>query len=248
MKKLVVAVLAITTTAPMVQAQVKSTPKPKPAASAPVIKNLMDSFSYAVGVNIGNNMKSQGITEIKYDLMVKAMEDVFKGKNTTLNEQQCNSALQTQMGIFGKVKAEEGQKAVAAEKAKSAAFLAGNKSRPGVISLDNGMQYEIIKSGDASGIKPTAQDTVLVDYAGTLIDGRQFDASIGRGEPVKFALGQVIRGWVEILQLMKKGDIWKVYIPSDLAYGDTDNGPLIKGGSLLIFEIRLLDVFPATVK
>lgn len=247
MKKLVIGLFAITAVTGSVQAQVKTAATKTKNTPVVPMKNLMDSFSYAVGVNIAHNMKDQGINDIKFDLMVKAMQDVFKGNTTILNSEQCNGALQTQMGIFSKMKEEETKKQASAEKAKGEAFLANNKTRKEVITLPNGMQYEILKSGDAQGIKPTVQDTVVVDYVGTLTNGTQFDASTGRG-PATFMLGQVIKGWQEILQLMRKGDKWKVYIPSDLGYGDMGNGPKIPGGSTLVFEIDLLDIKTAVVK
>lgn len=122
-------------------------------------------------------------------------------------------------------------------------LLAKNKTRQGVTVLPNGLQYEIVKAGD--GPKPTEADTVVVHYTGTLIDGTEFDSSVKRGEPATFPLKGVIKGWTEILQLMPKGSKWKVYIPSDLAYGERAAGQLIKPGSTLIFDIDLIDIKPA---
>lgn len=248
MKKLVVCTMMLGSVISCVHAQVKKTPA-KPAGTAaqkPVMKNLLDSFSYAVGVNIGNNMKDQGITSLNSALMIKALDDVFKNNPTALTPEQCNGTLQEQMSIFGKVKEEESKKVNAAERAKGEAFLATNKTRAGVTTLPDGLQYEILKSGEP-GLKPTPQDTVVVDYVGTLVDGKQFDASTGRG-PATFPVGGVIRGWTEILQLMSKGDHWKVFIPSELAYGERGAGGAIPGGAALIFEITLLDIKPAVTK
>jgi FKBP-type peptidyl-prolyl cis-trans isomerase len=252
MKKLVVCLLAFVSATGIVNAQAKKAPATKPTGTGttpkPVMKNLMDSFSYAVGVNIANNMKSQGINELNYDLMAKGLEDIFKDKTTALTAEQCNASLQTQMGIFSKKKEEENKKQNAAEKAKGAAFLATNKTRPGVITLPDGLQYEILQQGE-NGPKPTEQDTVVVDYAGTLIDGREFDAS--RGKPITYPVSGFVRGWVEILQLMTKGARYKVYIPSELGYGETGSGGgavPIPGGATLIFELTLIDIKPAAVK
>ena len=151
---------------------------------------------------------------------------------------QCNNTLQQKLQEFA-------QKKSSAQKAKGEAFLAVNKTKPGVTSLANGLQYEVLKAGEANGAKPTAADTVVVHYTGTLIDGTKFDASVDRGEPATFPVGGVIRGWTEILQLMTKGAKWKVAIPSDLAYGDRGAGGAIAPGAALVFEIELLDIKPA---
>ncbi len=248
MKKLVVCTMMLGSIISGVFAQAKKTPVTSAgtATTKPVMKNLLDSFSYAVGVNIGNNMKDQGITNLNSALMIKALDDVFKNNPTALTPEQCNGKLQEQMTIFGKVKEEESKKVNAAERAKGEAFLATNKKRPEVTTLPDGLQYEILKKGEP-GIKPTPQDTVVVDYVGTLVDGKQFDASTGRG-PATFAVGGVIKGWTEILQLMSKGDHWKVFIPSELAYGERGAGGAIPGGAALIFEITLLDIKPAATK
>jgi FKBP-type peptidyl-prolyl cis-trans isomerase len=133
-----------------------------------------------------------------------------------------------------------------AVKAKGAAFLAANKKRPGVITLPDGLQYEVLKKGDATSSTPKLVDTVVAHYAGTLIDGKKFDNSYDRGEPLTIPVGSVIRGWTEILQLMHIGDKFKVYIPSELGYGDRGAGADIPGGSTLIFEMELLAINPAS--
>jgi FKBP-type peptidyl-prolyl cis-trans isomerase FklB len=253
MKKTALCLMALVSVAYGVNAQtkkpvVKTAVKPaaKPMAksmvtTAPLMKNGVDSFSYAVGLNIANSMKSQGITNINGTLMQKAINDVFKNTKTALTEEQANMTLQQKLQEFA-------QKKSAEQKAEGEAFLMKNKNRPGVTVLPNGLQYEILKAGDAAGMKPTAADTVVVHYLGTLIDGTKFDASTDRGEPATFPVGGVIRGWTEILQLMTKGAKWKVAIPSDLAYGDRGAGAQIPPGSALIFEIELLDIKPATTK
>lgn len=250
MKKVVFCFLAMASATFAVNAQDKK-PVVKPgiakAPALPVMKNLMDSFSYAVGVNIANNMKDQGINNLNTTLMVKAIDDVFKSRATALTTEECNNKMQEQMAIFSKAKEADSKKLTAVERAKGDAYLATNAKRAGVISLPGGLQYEILKAGETGGIKPTPQDTVVVDYIGTTIDGKQFDASTGRG-PATFPVNGVIKGWTEILQLMTKGAHWKVYIPTDLAYGDRGAGGAIPGGATLVFEITLLEVKPATVK
>jgi FKBP-type peptidyl-prolyl cis-trans isomerase FklB len=206
--------------------------------AAPLMKNGIDSFSYAVGVNIASSMKEQGIKNVNGSLIQKAMDDVFKGKQTSLTLEQCNMTLQQKLQEFQQQKS-------SAQKAKGEAFLAANRSKPGVTTLPNGLQYQIVRAGETNGVKPRVEDTVVVHYVGTLIDGTKFDASTDRGEPATFPVGGVIRGWTEILQLMTKGAKWKVAIPSDLAYGDRGAGAAIAPGAALIFEIELLDIKPA---
>jgi FKBP-type peptidyl-prolyl cis-trans isomerase FklB len=227
------------TTKPVAKPAVKPAAKTVPAAS--LLKNGVDSFSYSVGLNIAGSMKQQGITKINGALLQKAIDDVLGNKKQALTEEQANMCLQQKMQ-------EVSQKKSSVEKSKGQAFLAANKKKPGITVLPDGMQYEIITPGEQGGIKPTAADTVVVHYVGTLTDGTKFDASTDRGEPATFPVGGVIRGWTEILQLMTKGAKWKVYIPSDLAYGDRGAGGAIPPGAALIFEINLLDIKPAVVK
>ncbi len=237
MKRFVAVAAALTLTVSM-QAQTKKpvakTPA-KPTVTVVVMKNLLDSFSYAAGLNIAGNMKEQGISKVNAAVMQRAINDVFENRPKLLTPDMANLKLQEQLAAFASKKSE-------GEKIKGQAFLAKNKTRAGVITLPNGLQYEVIKAGEPNAPKPTAADTVVVHYAGTLIDGKPFDSSIERGEPATFAVGGVIRGWTEILQLMPKGSKWKVFIPSDLAYGDRGAGHAIAPGSTLIFDIELLDI------
>lgn len=224
----------------------QTTPKPKmkvvnPAGTVakPVspLKNFSDSFSYALGLNIANNLKQQGIDKVGFAAMQRAMDDVFKSKPNLMNNDQANNCIQQQLQSSSAKKTE-------AVKSKGIAFLEANKKRPGVITLPDGLQYEVLKSGDANSARPRLQDTVVAHYAGTLIDGKKFDNSYDRGQPITIGVGGVISGWTEILQLMHIGDKWKVYIPSELGYGDRDAGANIPGGSTLIFEMELLGIIP----
>ena len=167
------------------------------------------------------------------------MEDVFKKRPASLTEQQANMCIQQ------KLQANATKKSTG-EKVKAAAFLEANKKRVGVITLPSGLQYEIIKKGDASSATPKLTDTVVANYAGTLIDGKEFDNSYKRGEPLTIAVGGVIKGWTEILQLMHIGDKFKVFIPSELAYGERGAGADIPGGAALIFDMELLGIKPNT--
>lgn len=216
-------------------AQNKSSVKKSNSVNAIQLQTPMDSFSYAAGLNIAENMKSQGISGLNSFFMMMAFEDVLNNKPLLLTAEQANMTLQQKLQEFSKKKSD-------ALKAKGLAFLAENKMKKGVIALPSGLQYEVIKAGDPNGIKPTAADTVVVDYVGTLIDGTEFDNSIKRGEPATFPLGGVIKGWTEIVQLMTKGSKWKVYIPSELGYGERGAGGSIPPYSTLIFEITLIDI------
>ena len=252
MKKLLICAGAFLLTATMAMGQkTKAKPAAKKTtttAAAPVMKNLNDSFSYAAGMNIAINMKEQGIANVNVALMAKAISDVFSDKPRALASESANACLQSQMGIYEEKKRAEMAKRTAPEIAKGQAFLAANKARAGVITLPSGLQYEIITAGDPAGIKPTINDTVVVSYSGKLIDGTEFDSSTKGGGPVTFAVNQVIKGWVEILQLMTKGAHWKVYIPQELGYGTQGYGAAIPPGAALIFDMTLEDIKPAAVK
>ena len=211
------------------------TSKPKVIST---LKSSLDSFSYALGVNVANNLKQQGIELVNNAAMAKGMNDVFKKKVIELNEQQCNGVIQQ------KLQANQAKKSNG-EKAKSQAFLASNKKRAGVITLPDGLQYEILKKGDATSAMPKLQDTVVAHYAGTLINGKKFDNSYDRGQPLTIPVSGVIKGWTEILQLMHIGDKFKVFIPSELGYGERGAGADIPGGAALIFEMELLEIKPA---
>ncbi|MEP6712914.1 MAG: FKBP-type peptidyl-prolyl cis-trans isomerase [Ferruginibacter sp.] len=243
MKKVFICVIATVCIAGSVSAQKKSTAKPAvkkaaPMAATSIMKNLSDSFSYAAGMNIAGSMKDQGIININNALMQKAIQDVFNNNKLLLTKEQSNITLQKQLQIFAMKKSAE-------QKAKNDLFFAANKLHKGVIVLPSGLQYEILEAGDPAGAKPTLADTVVVDYVGSLSDGTEFESSRKNGQPATFQLGGVIKGWTEILQLMTKGAKWKVAIPSELAYGERGSGA-IPPNSVLVFEITLRDIKPAT--
>ncbi len=202
------------------------------------LKNNLDSFSYALGMNVANSLKMQHIENINGVVMQKAINDVFAKKTPAISETDANMCIQQKLQATATVKSGE-------EKARGAKFLAENKKRPGVITLPSGLQYEVIKKGDASSATPQLQDTVVAHYAGTLIDGKEFDNSYKRGEPITIPVSGVIKGWTEALQLMHIGDKWKVYIPSELGYGDRGAGADIPGGAALVFEMELVGIKPA---
>ena len=193
----------------------------------------MDKFSYSIGLGIGQNLSSMGIGNLAVDDFAQAIKDVLEGNQTAISH---NEAREIVNKYFEELESKMG--AVAIEQGQ--AFLEENKKGPGVVVLPSGLQYEIIKEG--TGKKPKATDQVRCHYEGTLIDGTLFDSSIQRGEPAVFGVNQVIPGWVEALQLMPEGSKWKLYIPSELAYGARGAGEMIPPHSTLIFEVELLEV------
>jgi len=217
----------------------------KPAAKAPVkpmaakapvklLKNNKDSASYALGARIAQNIKAQGFDGLDLALLNKAMSDVLGNKKLAIGD----SVLDMCIGMYQQ-KIQSSKSAVA--KAEGKIFLEANAKRKGVVVLPNGLQYEVLKAGTDT-TKPALTDKVKCHYHGTLINGFIFDSSVDRGEPITFPLNGVIKGWQEALQLMTVGSKWKLFIPSDLAYGDQQAGPSIAPGSTLIFEVELLAV------
>lgn len=214
-----------------VQAQ-EAEETPAPADSGPP---PMDKVSYFIGSQIGGQFKSQGI-DIEFDNFVQAIKDVLEGNEPKFNEEELNVAMQQFEAAMQKkamAKAEE-------QKAAGKQFLVDNGKRDGVVTTDSGLQYEVIVEGD--GPKPVPTDNVNVHYHGTLVDGTVFDSSVERGEPITFGVQQVIKGWTEALQLMPVGSKWKLFIPSELAYGETGAGADIGPGATLVFDVELLGI------
>ncbi|MBK7340891.1 MAG: FKBP-type peptidyl-prolyl cis-trans isomerase [Saprospiraceae bacterium] len=192
----------------------------------------MDSFSYSLGILIGNNLKNEGITNISAPDLVEALEDVLMGKGKI--------AVQNANELVQKTMSEKAALQSAGVKEEGEKFLAENKNKPGIITTPSGLQYEVIQMG--TGKKPSLQDKVKTHYHGTLINGKVFDSSVQRGEPISFPVNGVIKGWTEALQLMPVGSKFKLYIPYQLAYGERGAGADIKPFSALIFEVELLDI------
>ena len=197
-----------------------------------VLANEIDSVSYSLGVNIGENIKTQ-FEDIKIDNFLSGMQEVINGVEPKINNDQALMVIQNyftkKQSARSEVKIEEGRK-----------FLEENSKKEGVITLASGLQYEVIIDG--SGEKPKLEDNVTTHYHGTLLDGTVFDSSVDRGEPASFPVGGVIKGWTEALQLMSVGSKWKLYVPYDLAYGERGAGPQIGPYSTLIFEVELLNI------
>jgi len=216
-------------------AKPKAKPAAKPAATATkqILKTRIDSVSYGIGQDIANNLKSQGMENINTAVLTKAIQDVLKNNPPLLTKEQSNMSISN---YLQQMKTEKAAK----NKAEGEKFLAENKTKAGVVTLPNGLQYQIIKEG--TGAKPTINDKVKTHYHGMLIDGTVFDSSVDRGEPISFPVSGVIKGWTEALQLMPVGSKWRLFIPADLAYGDRQAGAKIGPGSTLIFDVELLDI------
>ena len=191
----------------------------------------MDKFSYAIGLGIGQNLLSMGAKGIAVDDFAQAIKDVLEGNQTAISHTEARD-------IVNKYFAELEEKMNAANIEAGKKFLEENKKREGVVTLPSGLQYEVITEGNV-GRYTKATDQVQCHYEGTLIDGTLFDSSIKRGQPATFGVNQVIPGWVEALQLMPEGAKWKLYIPSDLAYGAQGAGEMIPPHSTLVFEVEL---------
>lgn len=238
---------------------------------APKLDTLEQKVSYLIGQNIGNGIKQNGIAldqdafilglnEVKTpvsaedqaklaELQKKAPEtltkeekaelDKLKAAAPRISQEDAEKIMKEFQESMMKKKEEEAKKLSEGNKAAGDKFLAENKTKPGVQTTASGLQYKVITEG--TGVKPKATDTVKVHYTGKLLDGKVFDSSVTRGEPVEFPVSGVIAGWVEALQLMPQGSKWEVYIPSDLAYGPTGN-QAIPPASTLVFEVELLEV------
>ncbi len=202
----------------------------------------MDKVSYFIGTNLGGQFKSQGI-EIDIAALTEGINDVLAGKDPKYTQDELMAAMQafeTKMQAAAAKMEEEAMKRAEELKIVGEKFLTDNSKREGVTTTASGLQYEVLKAAD--GAKPQATDQVKVHYHGTLVDGKVFDSSVDRGEPVTFPVQGVIKGWVEALQLMPVGSKWKLFIPSDLAYGKQGAGADIGPDATLIFEVELLEI------
>lgn len=214
-------------------------------AMAQTLSSDKDKLSYTIGADIGTNFKAQGI-QIDPQVFLSGLQDGLNGAKLQMTDKEMQDVLKRfQSEMMAKRMAEF--KVMAAQNKKDGeAFLAANKSKPGVVTLADGLQYKVIKTG--TGSKPTANDSVTVEYTGTLIDGKVFDSTEKSGKPVTFKVNQVIPGWTEALQLMNQGSEWEIYIPSSLAYGEKGVGGPIGPNQTLIFKIKLVSVNKAAAK
>ncbi|MBO7337561.1 MAG: FKBP-type peptidyl-prolyl cis-trans isomerase [Paludibacteraceae bacterium] len=193
----------------------------------------MEKVSYALGLNIGNNLLGAGIEKLEWEKFLKGVKDSMENNDQEMTNQEAQQELNA---FFAKLQSD----AEAKNSQQERTFLDNNAKRDEVIVLPSGLQYEVLKSGD--GAKPKATDKVRCHYEGTLIDGTVFDSSYKRGEPAVFGVNQVIAGWVEALQLMEVGSKWRLYIPYKLGYGEHGAGNSIPPYSTLIFDVELLDI------
>jgi FKBP-type peptidyl-prolyl cis-trans isomerase FklB len=216
----------------------------KPATAAAPLTTQKQKASYAVGANIGRGLHRDGV-DVDPAIVARGLRDALAGAKLQLTDEEMKAALTTLTAEMKKKQDAETAAVSEANKKEGETFLAANKSKEGVTTLPDGLQYKILTPGN--GPKPTPTDTVVANYKGTLINGTEFDSSYKRGQPVTFPVGQVIKGWTEVLQLMPVGSKWEVYIPSDLAYGPQGpgRGP-IGPNETLIFEIELVSIQPKT--
>ncbi len=200
------------------------------------LESNVQKFSYAIGLQLGDNLKNEGILDLDEDALAQGIRDYLDGNDLKLTPEEIRQAVvayQQEMLEKNLALAEKNREA-------GQAFLEKNGERDGVVVLDSGVQYEVVEKG--AGDNPTETDVVMVHYRGYLLDGSEFDSSFSRGEPTELEIAQVIPGWQQTLQLMKVGSKWKVWIPSDLAYGLRGAGSRIGPNEMLHFDIELISI------
>jgi FKBP-type peptidyl-prolyl cis-trans isomerase FklB len=218
----------------------KTGPATKPRTpSVLTLKTQKDKLSYALGMNLGTNLHKETV-EVDPAIVLRGLKDALASGKTLLTEDEARAVL-TQLQTEVRGKQQEKMKVTGEMNKKGGVeFLAANKSKEGVVMLPSGLQYKILTEG--TGPKPTASDTVVCNYRGTLISGTEFDSSYKRGQPASFPVNGVIKGWTEALQLMPVGSKWQLFVPSELGYGDRGAGADIAPGATLIFEVELLSI------
>jgi FKBP-type peptidyl-prolyl cis-trans isomerase FklB len=220
---------------------------PKPADAKSDLKEGKEKVSYAIGMNVGSNLKRAGY-DIDISLLAEGIKDSLAGSDMKLTEAQAREALTGYQKELSAKREEERKKTAEKNKKAGEAFLAENKKKPGIrtftVTARDGtqaeIQYKVLAEGSGASPKPT--DTVTVNYRGTTIDGKEFDSSAKSGHPGRFVLNQVVQGWTEALQKMKVGSKWELFLPSSVGYGDMGHGPAIEPGAALIFEIELVGI------
>lgn len=192
----------------------------------------LEKFSYALGMSIAGNLVQSGVTTVAPESFLEGMNDAMQGM-VKMNPADANRILEE---FINRINREKGAK----NQEEGKKFLEENRKKEGVVELPSGLQYQVLTEG--SGDKPAITDQVKCHYHGTLIDGTVFDSSIQRGQPAVFPVNGVIKGWIEALQLMKTGSKWRLFIPSELAYGQQGAGGVIEPDSTLIFDVELLEI------
>ncbi|HLH09219.1 MAG TPA: FKBP-type peptidyl-prolyl cis-trans isomerase [Terriglobales bacterium] len=214
----------------------------KPTGKVTTLTTDKQKQSYAIGMSFGRSLKRDSL-DLDLDILMQGLKDTLAGNKMLLTDQEAQATLSALQGqIMAQQKAKMEQAAVK-NKQEGEAFLAANKTKDGVVALPSGLQYKILKQG--TGPKPTANDTVVCNYRGTLINGTEFDSSEKHGGPATFPVKGVIKGWTEALQLMPVGSKWELFVPADLAYGERAPGGEIGPNATLIFDVELLSIQPA---
>jgi FKBP-type peptidyl-prolyl cis-trans isomerase len=209
------------------------------AQEAPALKTEKDKLSYAMGMDLGNQLKLRSV-DIDPTIFAQALKDALSGGKTLLTADEARTVItELQKAMLAK-QAAEAKVAGDKNKAEGDAYMAANKAKEGVVTLPSGIQYKVLSAG--TGKKPTIEDTVVCQYRGTLIGGKEFDSSYKSGQPATFPLNKVIKGWAEVLQLMPVGSKWQVAIPPALAYGERGTGADIGPNTTLMFEIELVAI------
>ena len=205
------------------------------------MKSTKEKVSYCIGLETGRNLKHQ-FADMDFQCLLDGFQDAVSASNPKLSQDEVQSIL---VALKNQVETQQRQhfaRITEENRTRSEAFLAENKGKEGVVTLMSGLQYKVLSSGSGSGEHPTPLDFVKIHYRGSFVDGRVFDSSYQRGEPHVFPLNRVIAGWTEILQKMKVGDKWEVFIPAYLAYGEMGFGQEIGPNMALVFEIELLGI------
>lgn len=259
MKRMGTAVLALGLMACSIRAQqapakAPTTPPAKAPAATPQAKppavtstpgqgqgltTTKQKNSYAIGMEMGKGLKSQGI-DLDSGVLIQGLKDALNDAKPQLSEEELRQVITTLQAEMRQKQMQAQEMAATENKTKGDAFLAANQKKDGVVVLPDGLQYKILTAG--TGKKPMENDTVLCNYRGTFIDGQEFDSSAQAGKPVPFEVKNVIPGFKEVLQLMPMGSKWQVFIPSNLAYGERGAGGVIGPNSTLIFEIEVVSI------
>jgi FKBP-type peptidyl-prolyl cis-trans isomerase FklB len=211
------------------------------AQDAPALKTQVEKRSYAMGLDLGRNIRKESL-EVDPAFFTQGLKDALAGNKPLMTDEEVRATIVDLQNEMRAKMVQAMKDSAEKNKREGEAFLAENKKKEGVVTLPSGLQYKILKAGD--GKKPTAEDTVVCQYRGTLIDGKEFDSSYKRNQPATFPVNRVIKGWTEALQLMPVGSKWQLFIPADLAYGERGAGSDIPPNSTLIFEVELVSIQP----
>lgn len=229
-------------TTPSTKTQHVTPHKPRTAVAAKkplVLETQKDKTSYAIGLSVGKSLQKDSI-DADPKIVLQGLQDALSGNKALLTDDEIRATMMALQQEVHQKQEEKQQALMETNKKEGEAFLAANSKKEGVVTLPSGLQYKILQQG--TGAKPTASDTVVCNYKGTLLDNTEFDSSYKRGQPASFPVSQVIKGWTEALQLMPVGSKWQLFIPSDLAYGERGQGTTIAPNATLIFEVELLSI------